>query len=118
MDYRLQPTIEAVESTKTRDWKWGSYRNQLQVPGISIQIQSGGQSHTISIHDCTQRPEQDELIEAIRGIKRLDSNHTWIYETRRGVPGFSTTAWSTLSSQGSKRHAFMIHRSHDFRHFD
>lgn len=118
MDQRLQPTLEAVESTRSRDWEWGCYQNDYGVPGIWTRIQSAGQSHKISIHDCLRRPEPDALSEAIRGIKQLDSDHTWIYLTRGGVPGFSTTAWSTLPSQDSKRHAFMISRSHDFRNFD
>jgi hypothetical protein len=114
LDHRLQPTLEAVESTRSRDWIWNHYRNRRGVPGIWILISYAGQFHRISIPNYTQRPEPDELTEVIRGIGRLDSDRTWYYETRRGLPGFSTTAWSTVPFQGSASRAVMISRSHEF----
>jgi hypothetical protein len=113
MDHRLQPTIEALESTRGGDWTWSFYQNRRGVTGVWIQISHAGQFHKISVHDCRQRPEPGELTEAIRGIKKLDKDRTWIYENRRGLPGFSTTIWTAVPSQGSTSHAFMISRSHE-----
>lgn len=114
MDDRLQPTIEALESTKSRGWIWGFYQNRRGVTGVWILLSYAGQFQKICVHNCRQRPEPDELAEAIKGIKQLDEDHTWIYENRRGLPGFSTTARSTVPLQGSTSHAFMISRSHEF----
>ena len=114
MDHRLQPTIEALESTKSRDWTWSFYQNRRGVTGVWILISYAGQFHKISVHNCQQRPEPAELAEAIRGIKQLDRDQTWIYENRRGLPGFSTTVCSTVPLQGSTSHAFIISRSHEF----
>jgi len=113
VDHRLQQTIEALESTRSRDWTWSFYQNRRGVTGVWILISYAGQFHKISVHNCQQRPEPDELAEAIRGIKQLDRDQTWIYENRRGQPGFSTTAWSTVPLQDSTSHAFMISRSHE-----
>jgi hypothetical protein len=114
MDDRLVPTLEAVESTRSRDWIWGFYPNRRGVRGVWIRISFAGQLHKISIHNCPQVPAPDELVEVISGVKRLDSDHTWVYETRSGIPGFSTTAWSNAPLQGSTGHAVMISRSHEF----
>ena len=114
MDHRLQPTIEALESTKSEDWTWSFYQNRRCVTGVWLLISYAGQFHKISVHNCQQRPEPDELAEAIKGIKQLDSDRTWIYENRLSLPGFSTTVWSTVPLQGSTSHAFMISRSHEF----
>ena len=114
MDYRLQPTLEAVESTKYADWKWSCYTNRHGVPGMYIRLQYEGQHHIISVHNCPQPPDQEKLAEVIRGISHLDPNRTWLYENRTGCPGFSTTAWSQVSLHGSIHHALMISRSHEF----
>jgi hypothetical protein len=114
MDHRLQPTLEAVESTRSRNWTWDSYRNRRGVPGVWILISYAGQFHRISIHNCPRRPEPEELTDVIKGIKQLDSDRTWFYENRRGLPGFSTTARSTVPFQGSASRAVMISRSHEF----
>lgn len=115
MDHRLEATIEALETTRSKEWTWSFYKNSRGVQGVSIQISSGGQFHKISVHNCQQRPEPDELIEVIRGINFLSSDCTWVYENRNGIPGFSTTAWSTVPLQGSTFHALMISRSNEFR---
>lgn len=113
MDHRLQLTVEALESTNARDWTWGFYQNRRGVIGVWILIWHACQFHKISVHNCQQRPEPDELAEAIRGVKQLDRDRTWIYENRRGLPGFSATIWSTVPLLGSTSHAFMISRSHE-----
>lgn len=114
MDHRLLPTLEAVEATRSRNWTCSSYRNRHGVRGVRILIPYAGQFHRISIHNCPQRPEPEELSEVIKGIEQLDSDHTWYYESRRGLPGFSTTIWSNVPFQGSASRAVMISRSHEY----
>jgi hypothetical protein len=114
MDHRLEPTLEAVESTRSRNWTCGFYENRHGVRGVWIRISFAGQLHKISIHNCPQVPAPDELVEVINGVKRLDSDRTWVYETRSGISGFSTTAWSNVPLQGATWHAVMISRSHEF----
>jgi hypothetical protein len=114
MDHRLLPTLEALESTKSRDWTWDFYQNRCGVQGVWIQFSFAGQFHKISIHNCRQLPERDELVEVIRGLDRLDHDRTWFYQTRRGIPGFSTTARSNMPFQGSASRAVIISRSHEF----
>lgn len=114
MDARLLPTLEALESTRCKTWISGIYENRRGVRGVWVRIPYGGQVHKLSVHSCPEIPGQDELVEMIRGVNRLDPDRTWVYETRRGIPGFSTTAWSNTPLQGSTRHAVMISRSHEF----
>jgi hypothetical protein len=114
MDHRLLPTLEALESTESRNWITGFYKNRRGIQGVWIRLQYGGQSHCISISNCPRLPAPDELVEAIGGVKRLDPDRTWVYETRNGIHGFSTTAWSHAPFQGSSSRAIMIRRSHEF----
>ena len=108
------PTLEALESTRRKNWTSGFYENRHGVRGVSGSGFRSPDSFTKFPFTTAQVPEPNELVEVISGVERLDPDRTWIYKTRRGIPGFLTTAWSNVPFQGSASRAVMISRSHEF----